>query len=222
MNKEWIHAIEKDFTRAIIRADKIIAVSKDYSNHHHYSVIIHLEGSTVPMLFYNIKDAENSFENLINRLAKEEDSIEELEELKKELGDVEIQGWTSAAAKLRAIVKAAEEQEEIAKKATELNTEAWGALNFILSFYEPQNYLDTNAWKQAEAGARKVHAKLSAAIDKLPEVEDSKLQALGPEVVTLLEKVVDSDMAQREEDEGGHSPLLDHMREVIAKIKNKN
>lgn len=30
-----------------------------------------------------------------------------------------------------------------------------GALNFILAFYEPQNYLDTNAWTQAEAGGRR-------------------------------------------------------------------
>jgi len=30
-----------------------------------------------------------------------------------------------------------------------------GALSFILAFYEPgQTYLDTNAWKQAEASAR--------------------------------------------------------------------
>lgn len=40
--------------------------------------------------------------------------------------------------------------------------DAWGALNFILAFYEPgQRHLDTNAWKQAEAGGRRVHADLS-------------------------------------------------------------
>ena len=31
-----------------------------------------------------------------------------------------------------------------------------GALRFILAFYEPgQRYLDTNAWKLAEAGGRR-------------------------------------------------------------------
>lgn len=35
-----------------------------------------------------------------------------------------------------------------------------GALRFILAFYEPgQTYLDTNAWKQAEANARYAMAK---------------------------------------------------------------
>lgn len=42
---------------------------------------------------------------------------------------------------------------------------AWGALNYILAFYEPgQTYLDTNAWKQAEARGRLVHAELRAAL----------------------------------------------------------
>lgn len=35
-----------------------------------------------------------------------------------------------------------------------------GALRFILAFYEPgQTYLDTEAWKQAEAGARRALAR---------------------------------------------------------------
>jgi hypothetical protein len=35
-----------------------------------------------------------------------------------------------------------------------------GALRFILAFYEPgQRYLDTNAWKNAEAAARAAVAK---------------------------------------------------------------
>lgn len=38
--------------------------------------------------------------------------------------------------------------------------ELLGALRFILAFYEPgQTYLDTNAWKQAEASARRAVAK---------------------------------------------------------------
>lgn len=48
-----------------------------------------------------------------------------------------------------------------------LAQEAWGALNFILAFYEPQNYLDTNAWKNAEASGRRVHAALRARLDEL-------------------------------------------------------
>lgn len=40
-----------------------------------------------------------------------------------------------------------------------------GAMNFILAFYEPgQTYLDTEAWKLAEASARRVHAEGSAAL----------------------------------------------------------
>lgn len=35
-----------------------------------------------------------------------------------------------------------------------------GAMRFVLAFYEPgQRYLDTNAWKQAEAGARAAFKK---------------------------------------------------------------
>lgn len=48
------------------------------------------------------------------------------------------------------------------KTDEELLQQAWGALNFILAFYEPQNYLDTEAWKQAEAGGRRAHAALCA------------------------------------------------------------
>jgi hypothetical protein len=44
--------------------------------------------------------------------------------------------------------------------------DAWGALNFILAFYEPgQRYLDTNAWTNCEANARAVHARLAKAIE---------------------------------------------------------
>lgn len=38
-----------------------------------------------------------------------------------------------------------------------------GALKFILAFYEPgQRYLDTNAWKLAEAAGRAVLARYEA------------------------------------------------------------
>lgn len=54
----------------------------------------------------------------------------------------------------------------VPKGDTEILKEAWSALNFILAFYEPgQRYLDTNAWKQAEASARIVHKKLRDVID---------------------------------------------------------
>jgi hypothetical protein len=41
-------------------------------------------------------------------------------------------------------------------KAVNNHASLVGALRFILAFYEPgQRYLDTEAWKVAEAGARK-------------------------------------------------------------------
>lgn len=41
------------------------------------------------------------------------------------------------------------------------------ALRFILAFYEPgQTYLDTNAWKQAEASARRALAKADGAFGR--------------------------------------------------------
>ncbi len=42
--------------------------------------------------------------------------------------------------------------------------ELTGAMRFVLAFYEPQNYLDTEAWKRAEAGARRAFAKAEAAL----------------------------------------------------------
>ena len=42
-----------------------------------------------------------------------------------------------------------------------------GAMRFVLAFYEPgQRYLDTNAWKQAEASARRAFAKAEAVLAK--------------------------------------------------------
>jgi hypothetical protein len=52
--------------------------------------------------------------------------------------------------------------------AVEIIKDCWGALNFILAFYEPgQRYLDTNAWKNAEASGRRAHAKARKWIDAL-------------------------------------------------------
>jgi hypothetical protein len=49
--------------------------------------------------------------------------------------------------------EAARAERELIKDA--LIEQMAGALNFILAFYEPQSYLDTNAWTQAEAGGRR-------------------------------------------------------------------
>ena len=56
------------------------------------------------------------------------------------------------------------------KAATELrrlhalNAELAGALQFILAFYEPgQTYLDTEAWKHAEASGRAALSKVTGA-----------------------------------------------------------
>lgn len=56
------------------------------------------------------------------------------------------------------------------KTERELIQELWGALNFILAFYEPgQTYLDTNAWKQAEASGRRAHKAARDYLDANPE-----------------------------------------------------
>ncbi|UTC29163.1 hypothetical protein BAMBUS_00800 [Brevundimonas phage vB_BpoS-Bambus] len=63
------------------------------------------------------------------------------------------------------------------KAATEALEKCWGALNFVLAFYDPgQRHLDTNAWKQAEAGARRAHAHARVVLDELkikPEDEEN-------------------------------------------------
>lgn len=63
------------------------------------------------------------------------------------------------------------------KAASEALQQCWGALNFILAFYDPnQRHLDTNAWKQAEAGGRRAHAHARAVLDALkaqPEDEEN-------------------------------------------------
>lgn len=48
-----------------------------------------------------------------------------------------------------------------------------GALRFIMAFYEPgQRYLDTEAWKVAEAGGRAALARGEAALAATPSIED--------------------------------------------------
>ncbi|USN14573.1 hypothetical protein DOMOVOI_00980 [Brevundimonas phage vB_BpoS-Domovoi] len=63
------------------------------------------------------------------------------------------------------------------KAASEALEKCWGALNFVLAFYDPgQRHLDTNAWKQAEAGARQAHAHARVVLDELkvkPEDEEN-------------------------------------------------
>jgi hypothetical protein len=48
-------------------------------------------------------------------------------------------------------------------KLLEAIRDAWGALNFIIAFYDPDanRYLDTEAWKNAESGGRRVRAQLA-------------------------------------------------------------
>ncbi len=65
----------------------------------------------------------------------------------------------------------------------QLLRDAWGALNFILAFYDPgQRYLDTNAWVQAEAGGRRVHAALAARLEQDAEgsVSSERSEAAHP------------------------------------------
>jgi hypothetical protein len=54
-----------------------------------------------------------------------------------------------------------------------LLNDARGALQFILAFYEPgQKYLDTEAWKHAEAGGRRTLAALNAALADSASVQE--------------------------------------------------
>jgi hypothetical protein len=72
----------------------------------------------------------------------------------------------------RTLPQVHEQSASIALEWRTLAEQAWGALNFILAFYEPgQNYLDTNAWKQAEASGRRAHAALRAKLDQPYEAQ---------------------------------------------------
>lgn len=52
------------------------------------------------------------------------------------------------------------------KTERSLVDELTGALRFIIAFYEPgQRYLDTEAWKHAEAGGRRALARGEAALE---------------------------------------------------------
>ena len=64
---------------------------------------------------------------------------------------------------------------------SDLLRDAWGALNFILAFYEPgQRYLDTEAWKRAEAGGHRALDKLSKRLGfELSPWEAASLRAMG-------------------------------------------
>ena len=59
------------------------------------------------------------------------------------------------------------------RPATELEDKLISALTFIMAFYEPgQRYLDTNAWKEAEASGRQV---LALAKDEVQRIDRSRL-----------------------------------------------
>lgn len=65
--------------------------------------------------------------------------------------------------------KIAEDEPEITEADNDrsLVEQLTGALRFIIAFYEPgQTYLDTNAWKHAEAGGRAALKRGEAALDK--------------------------------------------------------
>lgn len=71
--------------------------------------------------------------------------------------------------------------------------ELTGALRFIIAFYEPgQTYLDTNAWKVAEAGGRAALAKGEAFLSaQAASAENEALALRTPsdgEVVALPER----------------------------------
>lgn len=68
---------------------------------------------------------------------------------------------------LRTLLSSYDEMKGRIEEAVRLCQDSWGALNFILAFYEPgQNHLDTNAWKQAEATGRRVHAALASFVSR--------------------------------------------------------
>jgi hypothetical protein len=68
-------------------------------------------------------------------------------------GDLEHEAVVCAARdRIMALVKAHDANAALIEQLT-------GALRFIIAFYEPgQTHLDTNAWKQAEAGGRRALA----------------------------------------------------------------
>jgi len=81
---------------------------------------------------------------------------------------------------------------DLAPEQKGLLKEAWGALNFILAFYEPgQTHLDTEAWKRAEASGRRTHQKLSEALGielKKPYVPPAEANQ-PPEVEELQQQI---------------------------------
>ncbi len=54
------------------------------------------------------------------------------------------------------------------RQATSLEDALIGALQFIMAFYEPgQRYLDTEAWKHAEAGGRAALAQAEKEVTRV-------------------------------------------------------
>lgn len=90
----------------------------------------------------------------------------------------------------------------------------WGALNFILAFYEPgQRYLDTEAWKQAEAGGRRAHKAareyLDAALSSAPAPSLEELRGALIDARIYVEMVVEDEF---------HEVALGHDAATLAKI----
>ena len=98
------------------------------------------------------------------------------------------------------------------KAATEALEKCWGALNFILAFYEPgQRHLDTNAWKQAEASGRRAHARARVVLDALkiePEDEENpwRTQSEWSDLLRLRDDFIVN--------EGLWSSFTDHLEKV--------
>jgi hypothetical protein len=89
---------------------------------------------------------------------------DELDCLLNEGGSWELQ-LTKAEARAEAAEAEVARLKDENKAPRELIERLWGALNFILAFYEPQNYLDTEAWKQAEASGRSARQAASEWLD---------------------------------------------------------
>jgi hypothetical protein len=137
---------------------------------------------TPPDILANAIAALEPFAKLVDRLDGEADDI--WDALGVTVKNGEIRRAAVALASLRSLASAPADKT--------LLEEAWGALNFILAFYEPgQRHLDTNAWKQAEAAGRAVHAKLRAAIDT-PAAPADQSDAGRDGVIEEIKRLKDS------------------------------
>lgn len=83
----------------------------------------------------------------------------EVERHDQDDGSIEYEIWNHSPEHYTRIVTVSDENDDANAKNNALlmaaAPELYGAMQFILAFYEPgQRYLDTEAWKVAEASAR--------------------------------------------------------------------